>query len=141
MCMYISSFFFFLLSESSRLKYRSFLSECCLQQCQQYSCSLSADAIYFLLRNLQHGRTELYISGGRNTKRLEASCVCLVFFFFNFWWYFENQYKNPSLHLSMRMHNWDARCQPPPFVTYCVIVYQLSTMGKYMICIMSSLWF
>lgn len=87
---------FFLLSESSRLKYKSFLSECCLQQCQQYSCSLSADATYFLLQNLQRGRTELYVSGGRNIKRSEAN------FFLNYyvWQYFENEYEIPSVFRS-----------------------------------------
>lgn len=44
-------------------------------------------------------------------------------------------------HLQRRLHTWDARCQPPAFVVYCVIVYQPSTVGKYMFRITSSLCF
>lgn len=69
---------FFLFSESNRLKYKSFLSECCLQQWQQYSCSLSADVTYFLLQNPQRGRIELSVSGGRSIRRLEANCLFLI---------------------------------------------------------------
>lgn len=112
MCLYII-FFFFSLSESSRLKYKSFLSECCPQQWQQYSSSLSADAMYFLLQNLQRGRTELYINGGRNIKRLEASCdLVLVGFFRGFFFSFFGGILKIGIkyHLQRRLHTWDARC-------------------------------
>ncbi|KAF7250004.1 Protein cereblon [Varanus komodoensis] len=101
------------LSEYSRQKYKSFLSECCLQLCQQYSWSLTADATYFLLPSLQHGRINIYINGGKNIRSkenlflLQRKFHCASLTSWPSWLYSLYDAETLMERVKQQLHEWD----------------------------------